>query len=65
VQLAITELRRVSHDSGQIGVSRFFRAADSVVIDLAPVAGPGQVVLGGGGRFIVRRGSIVAVKLYQ
>ncbi len=65
VQLAVTELRHVSHDTLPIGVSRFLRSGDSVIIDLAPVQRPGQVILGGGGRFILRRGAIVAAQLYQ
>jgi len=65
VQLAVTELRKVSHDTLPIGVSRFLRSGDSVIIDLAPMQTPGQVILGGGGRFVLRRGAIVAAQLYQ
>ena len=65
VQLALTELRKVSRDTLPIGVSRFLRAGDSVIIDLAPVQPPGQMILGGGGRFVLRRGAIVAAQLYQ
>ena len=65
VQLAVTELRKVSRDTLPIGVSRFWRSGDSVIIDLAPVQAPGQVIFGGGGRFVLRRGAIVAAQLYQ
>jgi len=63
--LAIREFRRLSHDSGAVVVISFLRAGDSVVIHLAPGGVPGEVTWRPGGRFVVRRGTVVAASLIQ
>ena len=63
--LAIREFRRLSHDSGAVVVISFLRAGDSVVIHLAPGGAPGEMTWRPGGRFVVRRGTVVAASLIQ
>ena len=65
VQLAITEFRRATNDSGPMLVSQFVRSGDSVIIDLAPDTPSGEMTFRGGGRFIVRGRAVVGAQLWQ
>ena len=64
-ELAITEFRRLSHDSGAVVVISFLRHGDSVVIYLAPGGPPGEMTWRPGGSFVVHKGTVIAASLIK